>query len=80
MTGVQTCALPIFHEGKTPDQYTFLEWDKGFSDSNINKINAQFLKENLPKETNSSLNETMRLWGEKTNYNETNLVEHLILK
>jgi hypothetical protein len=56
------------HEGKTPDQYTFLEWDKRFSDSNIKKINAQFLKEDLPKETNSSLNETMGLLGEKTNY------------
>ena len=56
------------HKGKTPDQYTWLEWDKPISDSNRGKINSQFEKENLPKEVSSSSNKTMRLLGYKTDY------------
>ena len=33
------------HKGKTPEQYTWLEWDKPLSESNKNKIIAQGKKE-----------------------------------
>jgi hypothetical protein len=35
------------HEGKTPDQYTYLEWDKPVSDEQINKIEKQAESENI---------------------------------
>ena len=55
---------------KTPDQYTWLEWDKSFSDSNINKIKSQFEKEGIPKEIDSPLNETMKLLGKQTDFKD----------
>jgi hypothetical protein len=57
------------HKGKTPAEYTWLEWDKPISDLNRNKINSQFEKENLPKEvSDSAANKTMRLLGKETDY------------
>ena len=53
---------------KTPDQYTWLEWDKRISDNQREKINKQFAKEGLPKEVSSSLNETMKLLGKESNF------------
>ena len=35
------------HEGKTPDQYTFLEWDKPFKKNIPEKVVDQFIKEGL---------------------------------
>jgi len=35
------------HEGKTPEQYTWLEWDKPLTDSQLNKISEQANKENV---------------------------------
>lgn len=38
------------HKGKTPDQYTFLDWDKRLTDSQRELILSQAKKENLPLE------------------------------
>lgn len=38
----------ILHKGKTPDQYTYLDWDKSSTPQDqVNKINKQADKENL---------------------------------
>lgn len=45
------------HKGKTPEQYTWLEWDKPVSDSDIKKIKEQALKEDITDRWGRSVND-----------------------
>jgi hypothetical protein len=58
------------HEGKTPDQYTWLEWDKNISDDARKKINEQYEKECLEKViVDKRMTKTAKLLGSDKSYN-----------